>query len=280
MSISLHTRSRCDECDRPATLQIGDIFLCERCDQIIHGAVENSDSCASRPREYASASPSSAPSPRVSEVDATNPVAKATKGKAGTAGINGPVRRSTAGTVLRVGEAVAVRPATYEVMDVTAGRDRQPNFSSGDSPSILQPGSIRQGRARERVICSAVTGNSSCGPTTLLATQGNCLGTIGTRAGNPLTEQGEPRPQDSITNPDAVSSLPVMDASENCGATRSPLVAPPFSMPAPCRDGCGCADNERCFAFSADPGPCGFDFQPDFEMLFNKSMSAPIGRGA
>lgn len=37
------------------------------------------------------------------------------------AGVNGPVRRSTAGTGLRVGEAVAVLPATSEVMDVTAG---------------------------------------------------------------------------------------------------------------------------------------------------------------
>lgn len=52
--------------------------------------------------------------------------AKATEGKAGMAGVTGPVRRSTAGTGLRVGEAGAVQPATSEFMDVTAGRDRQP----------------------------------------------------------------------------------------------------------------------------------------------------------
>ena len=50
-----------------------------------------------------------------------NPVAKATKGKAGTAGVKGPVRRSTTGTGLRVGETVAVQPATSATMDVTAG---------------------------------------------------------------------------------------------------------------------------------------------------------------
>ena len=50
-----------------------------------------------------------------------NPVAKATKGKAGTAVVTGHVRRSTTGTGLRVGEAVAVRPATSEFMDATGG---------------------------------------------------------------------------------------------------------------------------------------------------------------
>ena len=53
----------------------------------------------------------------------TNPVAKATKGKAGTAGVKGPVRRSSAGTGLRVGEAVAVQPATSEIKDATGRRD-------------------------------------------------------------------------------------------------------------------------------------------------------------
>ena len=53
--------------------------------------------------------------------------AKATEGKAGMAAGTASVRRSTAGTGLRVGEAVAVRPATSEFMDVTARRDEQPN---------------------------------------------------------------------------------------------------------------------------------------------------------
>ncbi|EKS29307.1 hypothetical protein [Afipia felis] len=47
--------------------------------------------------------------------------AKATKGKAGMAGVTDTVRRSTAGTGLRVGEAGVVQPATSEIMDVTAG---------------------------------------------------------------------------------------------------------------------------------------------------------------
>jgi hypothetical protein len=63
----------------------------------------------------------------------SNPVAKATKGKTGTAGINDPVRRSTTGTGLRVGEAVAVRPATSELMDATAG-ETAPISSFAASP--------------------------------------------------------------------------------------------------------------------------------------------------
>ena len=47
--------------------------------------------------------------------------AKATKGKAGMAVGTPHVRRSTAGTGLRVGAASAVLPATSEFMDVTAG---------------------------------------------------------------------------------------------------------------------------------------------------------------
>jgi hypothetical protein len=61
----------------------------------------------------------------------TNPVAKATKGKAGTAEVKGLVRRSTAGTGLRVGEAVAVQPATSEIMDVTGRRDAHINSKGG-----------------------------------------------------------------------------------------------------------------------------------------------------
>ena len=56
--------------------------------------------------------------------------AKATKGKTGTAGAKGPVRRSPTGTGLRVGEAVAVRPATSEIMDATAG-ETAPKFDRG-----------------------------------------------------------------------------------------------------------------------------------------------------
>jgi hypothetical protein len=55
-----------------------------------------------------------------------NPRAKATKGKAGTAEVNGLVRRSTAGMGLRVGEADAVQPATSENRDVTCRRDGNP----------------------------------------------------------------------------------------------------------------------------------------------------------
>lgn len=59
-----------------------------------------------------------------------NPEAKATEGKAGMAVVTDHVRRSTAGTGLRVGEAVAVLPATTEVMVVTARRDEQLFHSS------------------------------------------------------------------------------------------------------------------------------------------------------
>jgi len=57
-------------------------------------------------------------------------LAKATRGNAGMAGVTGPVRRSTAGTGLRVGEASADLPTTSEFMDVTAG-ETAPNSNSG-----------------------------------------------------------------------------------------------------------------------------------------------------
>jgi hypothetical protein len=57
----------------------------------------------------------------------SNPVAKATKGKAGTAEVKGLVRRSTAGTGLRVGEADADQSATSE-----NGRD------GGERPSLIK----------------------------------------------------------------------------------------------------------------------------------------------
>ena len=73
--------------------------------------------------------------------------AKATEGKAGMAGGDGaPVRRSTAGTGLRVGEASADLPATSEHMDVTAGEtapnssavaETHPRDSSESTPPVI-----------------------------------------------------------------------------------------------------------------------------------------------
>jgi hypothetical protein len=142
---------------------------------------------------------SSAPRPEAAAVTVQSR-AKATEGKAGMAGGTPTVRQTTAGTGLRVGAASAVLPATSEFMDatagetapnsqvrtcstdaanrgqsrheaVTAGRDRQPNFSSGDSLGIHEPGSITwgdrdamtapSGRARDRAECPAVTGGLS-----------------------------------------------------------------------------------------------------------------------
>lgn len=54
--------------------------------------------------------------------------AKATDGKAGMAVGTPHVRRSTAGTGLRVGVADAVLPATSEIMDVTAGETAPVSF--------------------------------------------------------------------------------------------------------------------------------------------------------
>ena len=62
--------------------------------------------------------------------DIQESLAKATKGKAGMAVGTAHVRRSTAGTGLRVGEAVAVQPATSEIMDATAG-ETAPNSKRG-----------------------------------------------------------------------------------------------------------------------------------------------------
>lgn len=60
--------------------------------------------------------------------------AKATEGKAGMAGGESPVRRSTAGTGLRVGAADAVQPATSEIMDVTAGETAPNSEAAGKRP--------------------------------------------------------------------------------------------------------------------------------------------------
>lgn len=91
--------------------------------------------------------------------------AKATKGKAGMAGVKGssPVRRSTAGTGLRVGE---VARTTAVVVGDTSREGTLVEFSSGDGLGIHEPGSItsggvfiataRSGRARDRAMCPAV----------------------------------------------------------------------------------------------------------------------------
>ena len=65
--------------------------------------------------------------------------AKATEGKAGMAGDDDvSVRRSPAGTGLRVGEASADLPATSELMDVTAG-ETAPNARRAGSAGISPP---------------------------------------------------------------------------------------------------------------------------------------------
>lgn len=87
-----------------------------------------------------------------SAVVANQSRAKATDGKAGMAGATGPVRRSSAGTGLRVGEASADLPTTSEIMDVTAGETAQiiqnaAQSLSDRSPapaSAAMPGSIEQ----------------------------------------------------------------------------------------------------------------------------------------
>jgi hypothetical protein len=50
----------------------------------------------------------------------------------------------------------AIAPVTNSAPTVAGAL----NSSSGDGPSIQQPRSIRQGRARDRVTCSAIIGNS------------------------------------------------------------------------------------------------------------------------
>jgi hypothetical protein len=67
MTITLSTRSTCDECGNPAVLTCGDAFLCERCDVRINGEVanSNSDASASRPDDIAAAGHSSPRSPAV-----------------------------------------------------------------------------------------------------------------------------------------------------------------------------------------------------------------------
>ena len=85
--------------------------------------------------------------------------AKATEGKAGMAGgDDAPVRRSTAGTGLRVGEASADLPATSEIMGVTARRDWHPTTrdTDGEQGAAKEPRSIQRERANP-----ATTGTSS-----------------------------------------------------------------------------------------------------------------------
>lgn len=68
--------------------------------------------------------------------------AKATEGKAGMAGVTGPVRRSTAGTGLRVGEAGADQPATSEFMDVTAGETAPNSDDRSTAVRAFGPGDV------------------------------------------------------------------------------------------------------------------------------------------
>ena len=78
--------------------------------------------------------------------------AKATKGKAGMAevGESPLVRRSTAGTGLRVGEAVAVQPATSEIMDVTAGETApKPKFDRNQAHREYMREYMRRRRQKE-----------------------------------------------------------------------------------------------------------------------------------
>lgn len=58
----------------------------------------------------------------------TESQAKATKGKPGMAEGEALVRSTTAGTVLQVGAADAVQPATSEIMDATGGESAATNF--------------------------------------------------------------------------------------------------------------------------------------------------------
>jgi hypothetical protein len=95
------------------------------------------------------------------KISPPNPVAKAIKGKAGTAEVKGLVRGSTTGTGLRVGEAVAVQPATSEFMDATGRRDAHQfqvggngkSQSAQESRPVPREGKIaseaRSGRSKE-----------------------------------------------------------------------------------------------------------------------------------
>lgn len=84
--------------------------------------------------------------------------AKATEGKAGMAvSDQGHVRRSTAGTGLQVGEAVAVQPATSEIMGVTAG-ETAPFPSDPPSQEASAPRHVSLDReAVKRAICKSRT---------------------------------------------------------------------------------------------------------------------------
>lgn len=113
----------CSDCGNPASVEIiPGCFLCDACEAVLKNEIEKSR-------------------------------AKATRGKAGMAGaVCSPVRRSTAGTGLRVGEASADLPTTSEIMDVTAGETAQiiqnaAQSLSDRSPapaSAAMPGSIEQ----------------------------------------------------------------------------------------------------------------------------------------
>ncbi|CEG08759.1 hypothetical protein BN961_02177 [Afipia felis] len=71
--------------------------------------------------------------------------AKATEGKAGMAGVSiGPVRRSTAGTGLQVGESGADLTATSEHMDVTAGETAPSPSDPAQEPEEVGP--LREAR--------------------------------------------------------------------------------------------------------------------------------------
>lgn len=95
----------------------------------------SSRSTSASPVDAETDTPATDHPPQLNSVAGNQSQAKATEGSAGMAVVTGHVRRSTAGTGLQVGEAVAVQPATSEIMDVTAG-ETAPN---SDASSQLVP---------------------------------------------------------------------------------------------------------------------------------------------
>ncbi len=144
--------------------------------------------------------------------------AKATKGKAGTAGAQGPVRQTTAGTGLRVGVSGAGLTTTSEFMDVTGGESAATNSVSPDRCRAL----CRNGESEPSVTAAWPSGeSSSCGGVESRHAGESPLGDASLRSGPNRSNDQEGAgiasgPRDSITNPplpaDTAASSPEPNA--------------------------------------------------------------------
>jgi ribosomal protein L37AE/L43A len=244
MSVAaLHTRAICDECrDIPATREVeGGIIVCERCDTT---PAANDDALGALLGGMLRATPlcSRCSNPAFLRVDETIVLCPDCWLR-----VDAHLENDSSFAVAAFsGEnvTVAVKPTPDPSATVTPlSRDcasRSSETTKGDRPGTEEPAletlqrlepagdlesTLGGACGSERDGFGATNSNSnSCGSTTRPCTPGIRLETIGTRAGNPLTEQGDSSPQDSTPAlPQGGSPVTVAAHVRGLAATVTPI---------------------------------------------------------